>query len=144
MKLALFIPIFLLSACSSSADNLFAEEVQNSVRAKLKDPDSAKFQDLRSFAEARVACGKVNSKNSFGGYVGYEEFSYYLEEAYLESEDMTAKVEGSMRCTMAEAERAIVKLKQESLPKEEKENLINARLEQIEGLKQSIYKLTAE
>ncbi|PND34823.1 hypothetical protein C1I89_10260 [Achromobacter pulmonis] len=38
------------------------------VLATLKDPDSAKFRNQKSF------CGEVNSKNSFGGYTGFKRF----------------------------------------------------------------------
>ena len=41
---------------------------QESVKKILKDPDSAKFQNMNGL------CGEVNSKNSFGGYTGYSEF----------------------------------------------------------------------
>lgn len=38
------------------------------VSSVLKDPDSAKFEFLNA------NCGTVNSKNSFGGYVGTKRF----------------------------------------------------------------------
>lgn len=41
---------------------------QVAVRSILKDPDSAKFEFLNE------KCGTVNSKNSFGGYVGSRRF----------------------------------------------------------------------
>lgn len=41
---------------------------QVAVRSILKDPDSAKFEFLNE------NCGTVNSKNSFGGYVGSRRF----------------------------------------------------------------------
>ena len=46
------------------------------VRAKLKDPSSAKFKDVYFKHNGKVpaACGKVNAKNSFGGYSGYQRF----------------------------------------------------------------------
>ena len=42
----------------------------------LKDPDSAKYQDVtvRKRLGSVVFCGEVNSKNSFGGYVGWRGF----------------------------------------------------------------------
>lgn len=50
------------------------EVVKSGVRMKLKDPESARFD--RSFVSAKdekglvTVCGYVNSKNSYGGYVG--------------------------------------------------------------------------
>jgi hypothetical protein len=47
------------------------------VRSRLKDPDSAMFRDVRAVRKgdspARV-CGYVNSRNAFGGYVGFVPF----------------------------------------------------------------------
>ena len=47
--------------------------VQKAVRARLKDPDSAKF-GKGTFVKGRTgdsyACFTVNSKNSMGGYTG--------------------------------------------------------------------------
>lgn len=44
------------------------------VTSRLKDPDSAQFQDVTYDASNRVACGQVNAKNSFGGYTGFQQF----------------------------------------------------------------------
>lgn len=45
---------------------------QNAVLAHLKDPGSAMF---RNVAMGKLAvCGEVNSKNSFGGFGGYQRF----------------------------------------------------------------------
>lgn len=47
------------------------------VKAKLKDPDSAKFKDVffnRGSDNIPLTCGQVNSKNSLGGYGGYQRF----------------------------------------------------------------------
>lgn len=53
------------------------ERSKDAVRAKLKDPDSAQFRGVyfRQAAGAPpMACGEVNSKNSFGGYGGFQRF----------------------------------------------------------------------
>lgn len=42
------------------------------VAYDLKDPDSAKFREILSTKE-RI-CGQINSKNSYGGYVGFKRF----------------------------------------------------------------------
>lgn len=53
------------------------------LKNQLKDPDSAKFKDvkiikatydLENTKYAYQICGEVNSKNSFGGYVGFHGF----------------------------------------------------------------------
>ena len=48
------------------------ESAKESIRAVLKDPDSAKFSDFRAYMSGGKTdvCGKVNSKNSYGGYSG--------------------------------------------------------------------------
>lgn len=51
--------------CDSSA---FDNSIKKAVRAKLKDPDSAKFND-ETVVRTR-ACISVNAKNSYGGYTG--------------------------------------------------------------------------
>lgn len=49
---------------------------QEAVKKGLKDPDSAKFQNLRitDYDGGKVVCGEINAKNSYGGYVGYKRF----------------------------------------------------------------------
>lgn len=47
------------------------------LKANLKDPESAKFRGLfvsKLDSGAYALCGKVNSKNSFGGYTGFVRF----------------------------------------------------------------------
>lgn len=47
------------------------------VSARLKDPDSAQFQNQSS------QCGEVNAKNSFGAYGGYTRFIATSKEMVL-------------------------------------------------------------
>ncbi|MGP5280306.1 hypothetical protein ACTXNJ_03740 [Pseudomonas helleri] len=52
------------------------------VKSRLKDPGSANFGRVvrhKVAAGENVACGTVNSKNSFGGYVGEKRFIYMYE-----------------------------------------------------------------
>ena len=56
---------------------LWIEKGKDAVRLKLKDADSAEFRNVyfkRGSDGVPVACGEVNSKNSFGGYSGYQQF----------------------------------------------------------------------
>lgn len=49
--------------------------VEQAVRDRLKDPDSAKFKHSYYVSNGKGAyCGLVNSKNSYGGYVGDSPF----------------------------------------------------------------------
>ena len=53
--------------------------IQSATRAGLKDPDSAKFGDIIAGTDPanpseNLACGYVNSKNSYGGYTGAQVF----------------------------------------------------------------------
>lgn len=61
----------LLGSCTSR-DQREAEQAKALVAAKLKDPESAKFTDVRMFLG--TTCGMVNGKNSFGAYSGAEKF----------------------------------------------------------------------
>jgi len=46
---------------------------QSLVKGRLKDPDSAQFRNVRRLPDGDI-CGEVNSKNGFGGYVGFQHF----------------------------------------------------------------------
>jgi len=49
------------------------KEIKSSVRAVLKDPDSARFGTIMGAKEPNdqiFACGYINAKNSFGGFTG--------------------------------------------------------------------------
>ena len=63
---------------------------ENAVKSKLKDPDSAKFENITVYKN--VACGTVNAKNSFGGYSGKTRFisAGTINATFFEN-DMTAE-----------------------------------------------------
>lgn len=66
---------------------------QRAVRASLKDPDSAQFKDVyANYTEEFqvVACGRVNSKNSLGGYTGFKRFVSNGKSAIIEGRDNVA------------------------------------------------------
>ena len=66
---------------------------QRAVRASLKDPDSAQFKDVyANYTEEFqvVACGRVNSKNSLGGYTGFKRFVSNGKSAVIEGRDNVA------------------------------------------------------
>lgn len=98
-KLTVMLPICLmLAACGQSE----AEKARNKaemteiksqrmarefVTGALKDPDSAEFRNQRDF------CGEVNSKNSFGGYVGFQRFIAAGKDMVILEKDRTFSAE---------------------------------------------------
>lgn len=61
------------------------------VKERLRDPGSAEFKDVYFMVGRKkvpVTCGRVNSKNGFGAYGGFERFlsAGQTELTYLESE----------------------------------------------------------
>ncbi len=51
--------------------------VRAGIRERLKDPDSAKFAAISAVKDDKgivYVCGKVNAKNSYGGYTGMSPF----------------------------------------------------------------------
>lgn len=44
------------------------------IKANLKDPDSAKIEPL-PYRGGLTLCGRVNAKNSYGGYTGFVPFN---------------------------------------------------------------------
>lgn len=61
--LSLFLGLVGVSGCSK-----VEKDSQKAVLSTLKDPDSAQFQNIKGY------CGEVNSKNSYGGYVGFKRY----------------------------------------------------------------------
>jgi hypothetical protein len=68
------------AATAQSREAKIVALAQKNVRDKLKDPDSANFRNVELHAGAKpeagsvYVCGEVNSKNSYGGYVGFRPF----------------------------------------------------------------------
>ena len=64
-------------------------EAKEAVRDLLKDPDSAKFYDVKTLKNTKdkqvYVCGEVNAKVPAGGYGGKERFVYipYVNTAYI-------------------------------------------------------------
>jgi hypothetical protein len=58
--------------------------VKDVVRRSLKDPDSAQFGNIwfvpNPYGSGQVACGFVNARNFFGGYVGFQTFLVVVAE----------------------------------------------------------------
>lgn len=65
--------------------------LKDAVSKKLKGPDSAKFEDMikktapnTQGAPTAVVCGKVNAKNSYGGYTGAIPFVFFVGDGSAE------------------------------------------------------------
>lgn len=64
--------VLATTALSASARELSAKEksiIEVVARAKLKDPDSAKFT-WQDYKGGEIYCAHINAKNSYGGYAG--------------------------------------------------------------------------
>jgi len=70
MKLSIlpFSALLLLAGCDSGMQN-----VHDSIKAQLVDPDSAQFKNEMK-NEWGVVCGEVNAKNKMGGYAGFRSY----------------------------------------------------------------------
>ncbi|HHV68920.1 MAG TPA: DUF4124 domain-containing protein [Ochrobactrum intermedium] len=75
-------PKFQPSIDKATAPQRTQDELQAAVRASLKDPDSANFNDLQHVGDGRALCGQVNAKNSYGGYTGFKRFVADFEGVY--------------------------------------------------------------
>lgn len=80
------IAIVALFGCSSKFDGGVAPKIHAPLLSSLKDPESAQFRNERLTASGAL-CGEVNSKNSFGGYLGFKHYilagpgANYIEDA---------------------------------------------------------------
>ncbi|MDI9759648.1 hypothetical protein [Acinetobacter baumannii] len=65
-----------------AAPSQFIEKAQNEIKLLMKDPDATNFRNVRQITNTQgkqVLCGLINSKNSYGAYVGFMPFSYSNE-----------------------------------------------------------------
>ena len=76
----LILAVALCTAASSAnattgKEIAWIEKAERYVSLSLKDPSSAQFSSkIYRGGGVMVVCGKVNSKNAFGGYTGYKQF----------------------------------------------------------------------
>lgn len=50
---------------------------KDKLEESLRDPGSAKYEDVAAYRVSSggfVFCGRINAKNGFGGYTGFERF----------------------------------------------------------------------
>lgn len=79
VALSLAVPVF-----GEEIPSLLSEEEKSSIREAvkrdLKDPDSAKFRWNPNKLHGVAYCGFVNSRNSYGGYVGFSPFMVFFDK----------------------------------------------------------------
>jgi len=66
-----------VAACALGGCDMLDPDISQAKRAvlhDLKDPDSAKFRDVRNCPTGFYETGEVNSKNAYGGYAGFQRF----------------------------------------------------------------------
>lgn len=81
---------------------VWIEQSKDAVRARLKDSRSAEFKDVffNRASGTPMTCGQVNSKNSLGGYTGYQRFVASGDTlAFFENETEDFSVVWAQYCT---------------------------------------------
>lgn len=104
MKLQYALPFFaLVAGCQQAApENNFQMEVEQKVRSELRDPESAQFKDHYLYPANDVACGSVNSKKGFGGYIGFHYYAYADGRVYFADGDTAGFSRVSAECSKLE------------------------------------------
>ncbi|WP_312821200.1 hypothetical protein [Brevundimonas sp.] len=86
-------------------DSNTVAKAKAAVAAKLKDPTSALFSDIK-VVEGGV-CGQVNGKNSYGAYEGNTGFVWFLGSAHIEdvnaAQDINSQLEQCLYRALASA-----------------------------------------
>jgi hypothetical protein len=75
-KSAIVIALLVLAAVSvAEAAPKDVERAREAVRRVLKDPESARFTG-EYISSSGAICGRVNAKNSYGGYIGPKSYVF--------------------------------------------------------------------
>lgn len=72
-------------------------EGKRTVLNALKDPDSARFKNLKTSRDLYF-CGEVNAKNSLGGYTGFSRFIVMLSTVTLDDGSASFRDEWLVAC----------------------------------------------
>jgi hypothetical protein len=69
----------------TSPEQTAIDKVKRSLAYDLKDPDSAKFRNVRAGfrGEDYMVCGELNAKNSYGAYNGYKPFMVWGDNTII-------------------------------------------------------------
>lgn len=72
---------------------VFVLSAKRVVSDAFKDPDSVRYRDMYiSNKTVPTLCGELNSKNSYGGYVGYKRFFYNRVVSAVYSNDSSEEI----------------------------------------------------
>lgn len=82
--------IGLISGCDLSQPKIVADAIA-AVKDGLKDPDSAKFEQVTKCKNASMVTGRVNAKNGFGAYSGKTWFIFHDGVVHFEPDGQDAE-----------------------------------------------------
>lgn len=95
-RCAIWLALLALEGCGATRQPVvqtpltpvMEEDIRTGVRRRLRDPMSAQFENIRTGRNtggAIEACGEVNSRNAFGGYVGRAPFWGHFKDGRFEA-----------------------------------------------------------
>ena len=98
--LGIVITLLAVAGCNSRD-----EQIKRLVGQHLKDPESAQYSDIRySKSEFGAVCGRVNAKNSFGAYGGFQAFLFNHTMIRFEQPDDPVALSGCCDVLLAKSE----------------------------------------
>ncbi len=101
---ALIISFSSFSAVPNATGNTL-RIITDGVKEQLKDPDSAKFKNVKVSSASGYVCGEVNAKNSYGGYTGFTKFAgVYIGNTFIFLDMANDEVTTSTILTMCSEE----------------------------------------
>lgn len=108
----------LFASCKPAVDPAVVT-AQDQVKALLRDPASAEFRKVEVYPNDEV-CGEVNSKNGFGGYVGFSRFYVGPEGVDLDPVTASDKCVAAIRADTErlEAETRRIKARTDALKRD--------------------------
>lgn len=63
-----------------NVDQTLAKQITADVSDQFTDPVTTQFRRIRPLASREgIVCGEVNTKNLYGGYVGFKPFRYIVD-----------------------------------------------------------------
>jgi hypothetical protein len=93
-----------------SAQMLWIVKSKDGIKARLRDPGSAEFRNVRFYSggKAPAVCGEVNAKNGFGGYTGSKRFIASGEDlAFVEGDVKAGEFSNAWKALCVKADRDI-------------------------------------
>ena len=90
---------------TATSRQAFLNSAMTRVSELLKDPESARFRNLHlvDYKGGLLACGEVNAKNSYGGYVGFSPFMAANDYVALVSESSARSGLGAVEMSLLSA-----------------------------------------